>query len=235
MTAAEMIIGVNLGLQKINSNAFDDFLNEEILYYINKAGREYIRRQDAYLQEELKNMSRQDFIGSTEASYNLGALINTHTFGNTNITTPTGWDNAKKASLGDLSNTMFSYVYSQSQMSASGSWRANKLISPSQIDTYLKSQYNSPIFRKYPVSIVGSDLYIFFDEEGDVYDLTLMYVKEPDKLVESSPASGEVTTHELPSHTHDEIVDIAVGMMAEDLKSARPYEQNQGTVKGEEA
>lgn len=233
MDASEMIIGVNLGLQKINSNAFDNFLNEEILYYLNKAGREYIRRQDAYLQEELEELSRQDLIGSTEASYNLGALLDTYTFGNANISIPTGWDNAKMVSLNDLPNTMFSYVYSQSQMSSSGSWRSNKLISPSQIDTYLKSDYNSPIFRRYAVAIVGSDLYTFYDEEGDVYDFSLMYVKEPDKLVESNPGSNETITMELPVHTHDDIVDIAIGMMSEDIKSARPYEQNQKTIKGE--
>jgi len=235
MNATEMIIGVNLGLQKINSNAFDNFLEEEILYYLNKAGREYIRRQDAYLQEEMERMSRQDFIGSSEASYNLGSLLVSYTFGNANVTTPTEWVNAKAVSLADLPSTMFSYVYSQTKMASGGAWRVSKIVNPSEIRHYVKASYNSPIFREYPVTIIGNEIYVFYDEEGDVYDYMLVYIKEPDTLVTDTPGTGEVNTLELPVHTHDDIVDITVAMMAEDIKSARPYEQNQSTVKGEEA
>lgn len=235
MDVSQMIIGVKLGVQKVDSNAYDTLIPEEIEYYLNKAEREYVRRQNIYLREQLEDMSRHDYITGNEASYSLGSIVNMHTFGNVNISSVSEYDNAKKVSLSQLPHEMFSYVYSQAKPVNGGRWRACKLISSSEIHIYLKSEYSDPIFRRYPVVNVGSDLYIFFDQEGgDVYDYSLLYLKVPDKLVKDSPGSGETTTSELPEHTHDEIIDLAVAMITEDIKSARPYEQSQTTIKGEE-
>ena len=229
-----MIIGVNIGVQKVDSNAYDNLLTEEIEYYLNKAQREYIRQQNVYLKERMDNMSRQDFISESESGYNLGALLNTYTYPSADISAASEYDNAVSVNLADLPTAMFSYVYSFLKTESDSDLRQGKLISPSDVDNFVKTQYNYPIFRKYPIVIVGDQLIIFYDSESSgIYEYYLTYIKQPDKLVESNAGSGETTTPQLPSHTHDDIVDLAVGMILEDIKSARPYEQTQTTIKGE--
>lgn len=221
-----MIIGVNLGVQKVDSNAYDNLLNEEILYYLNKANREYVRRQTIYLKENLKNVSREDFVRDTEVSDNLKTLIQNEFLINTLFSASTDYDNAKELSISDMAEPIFSIIDGQVTTSDSSGYRGIKEISPTEIHLYSKTDYNDAIFRRYPIVQIGDIIYVFYDAEGGgVYDMTLMYVKVPDSL-----AIG--TTPELPEHTHDDIVDLAVGIITEDIKSARPYEQNQTTIKG---
>lgn len=235
MNVEEMIIGINLGVQQLDSNAYDNILPEEALYYLNKANREYGRRQTIYLKEEMKS-NRHDFISDVEASNNLGSLLVNHLFENADLEDATEYDNAVKANLSDLTGSMFSYVYSQARLTDGGKWRACKLISSSEIGTYSRTEYNNPVFREYPIVRIGNYLYVFFDVTGnDVFEYNLVYFKSPSKLVTSEePGEGEVNISEFPEHTHDDIVNLAVSMIMEDLKSARPYEKNQTTVKGEE-
>lgn len=234
MTVQEMIIGVQLGVQKVDSNAFGNIITEEAEYYLNKAVREYMRRQTAYLRESLEDVSRQDFLSNSDASYNLGSMLSLEVIGNTDLSVSPNYDNAIIAPLSSLSNKMFSYVHGQIRIEDGSPWKGCDLVSPSKINRYTRTDYNHPIFREYPIVVIGSNLYIFFDsrEEG-VHELSLLYAKEPKTMVADSPGSDEVTTSELPTHTHDDIVDLAVGIITEDIKSARPYEQNQRTLKGD--
>lgn len=229
-----MIIGVQLGVQKLDSNAFSNIIDEEAEYYLNKATREYIRRQVVYLKESLEDASRQDFLSDSDASYNLGVLLAIELIPNTAITDSPSYANAVMAPLSSLSDPMFSYVHSQIRTASDSGWNGCKLISPSKINQYTRTEYNHPIFREYPVVVIGDNLYIFYDSrQTDVYELSLLYTKDPQRLVADSPATGEVTTSELPTHTHDELVDLAVAFITEDIKSARPYEKNQTTLKGD--
>lgn len=230
-----MIIGVNLGVQKVDSNAYDNLLDEEVLYYLNKANREYIRRQTVYLKEDLKAISRQDFIADSDAVDNLKTMIENEALANTLFSASSTYSNAKELDVADVTNPIFAIIDGQVTTSDSSGYRGIKEISPAEIHLYSKTDYNDAIFRRYPIVQVGSTIYVFYDAEGgDVYDMTLMYIRTPAKLVISSPSTGEVTTSELPVHTHDDVVNLAVAMILEDIKSARPYEQNQKTIKGEE-
>lgn len=224
MTTDEMIIGVQLGVQKVDSNAYDSLINEEILYYLNKAQFEYIRRQSFYLKENMSFVSREDKIKDLEAVENLGTLLNNATITSGNISAVTGFNNAVE--IATPGNFMH-YVYAQVQPDANGEWRPAKLISSSEIHKYVKSEFNTPLFRNYPLVIIGANMRLFYDSESSgINSVDLTYVKQPTAL-----ATGN--TSELPVHAHDDVVDLAVAMIMEDLKSSRPYEQNQQTIKGE--
>lgn len=233
MTVEDMIIGVNLGVQKVDSAAYDNLLDGEVLYYLNKANREYIRRQNVFLKENLKNSSREDFISSSEAGYNLGALLSITLFDSEDISVSSHYSNAKSVSISDITDDVFSLVSGQVKPSEESGWISCKEISPSEIHQYSKTESNDAIFRRYPYVVIGNNITIFYASGGDIYNFSLMYIKSPSKLVIADAGEGEVTSPELPTHTHDDIVDIAISMILEDIKSARPYEQNQTTIKGE--
>lgn len=230
MTTQEMIIGVNLGVQRVDAAAYDDVLDEEILYYLNRAQREFIRRQDAYLYKNIPAVTKQDVSLDKEAVYNLGSIITTKAYAESavpsdqliNPTTP--FDNGNSI---PLPTDFFSFVYGKARYSSSGPWVNLKTISPSEINMYMESDGNSPIFRRFPVLPMGGQLHILYDHRAvGLSDVLLTYIKTPATLTVD-------VNSELPEHTHDEIVNLAVAFITEDLKSARPYEQNQQTLKGE--
>lgn len=237
MTVAEMIIGVQLGVQKVGSNSFDNIIDEEILYYLNKANREYIRRQTVYLKKDIKD-NRADYISDIEVFNNLRTMIISHSFstlpGGGLGTSTSAYKNGQTVDLSVLEIPLFDYVYATA-ITANENVPC-KMISPNQIYMYTKTNYNDNIFRQYPIFFMGDVLIVLYDSERGACDsLFLNYIKQPNTLVKDTPGIGEVSTSELPFHTHDDIVDIAVAIIMEDLKSARPYEQNQATIKGEKA
>jgi len=233
MTVDEMIIGVNIGVQKVNSNAFDTYLEEEIEYFLNKAAREYVRRQNIYLKKDLDEVSRPDLVRQEEAFDNLSTVLVTDVISSGDISAASGFDNTKTIVKTNLSSEVFQFAYAQAKV-ASGSWRACKPISPAEIHFYTKAEYNAPLFRRLPLLLSGTNILVFFDEESsDITEMMFMYIKSLDRMVKDSPGTGEVTTSELPEHTHDEIVDIAVNMILEDIKSQRPAEPEQTTIRDE--
>ena len=232
MNIQEMHIGVGLGIQKVNSNAFDSFIDEEIDYYLNKAQREYVRRQNVFLKENVENLSRPDKIATSEAAENLGELINFHTFNNSQnvlISSNSSFDNAD-----DVDSTvvnMFQFVYANAQLEQDGKWISCKLISPHEIHIYSQSKYNNPLFRRLPLLITKDKFIIFRDSKTDsIYKLELMYIKAPATL---SLTSDPQVHSDLPEHTHDEIVDIAVNMILGDLKVAGPTQHEQQSIREE--
>lgn len=239
MTVAQMIIGVQLGVQKTDSNAYDNLLDEEILYYLNKANREYIRRQTLYLRENMERASRQDFIADNESANNLRTLITEQVYPvlaqadpvveAIDIEQSLTYTNARTIDISNLK--YYAFIYATAFGTTA---RECKLISHSDLHLYTKNDYNNPIFRRLPVLIVGNELQIFLDgETSDIDDFDLVYIKTPLEFVKDTPVEDvSVTTPELPEHTHDDIVDLAVAIIMEDIKSARPYEQNQTTIKG---
>jgi hypothetical protein len=225
MNIQEMHIGVGLGIQKVNSNAFDSFIDEEIDYYLNKAQREYVRRQNVFLKENVENLSRPDKIATLEAAENLGGLINFSTL--SEIDESEISDNSVDVDISNLN--MFQYIYATAQLNdANGKWVSCKLISPHEIHIYSQAEYNDPLFRRLPLLITKDKFVIFYDTNTTyIHELNLLYIKKPEtlSLVSETPVNSD-----LPEHTHDEIVDLAVNMILGDLKVAGPAQHEQQSI-----
>ena len=172
MNIQEMHIGVGLGIQKVNSNAFDSFIDEEIDYYLNKAQREYVRRQNVFLKDRLENLSRPDKISSSEARENLGRLI-----ANANSDDPydeTSFSNA----VSFTAPSMFQYLYANARVNgATGPWVSCKLISPYDVHIYSNSEHNKPLFREIPLLIAGDKFILFKDSRtSSIEELEVFYI-----------------------------------------------------------
>lgn len=230
MNVQQMHIGVDLGIQKVNSNAFDDLLPEEKNYYLNRAQREYIRRQTAYLREDMDEMSRPDFVRQSEVFDNLSTVITKEVVTGLSLSTETGFNNAVVLPYSELTNDIFSFGYAQAKDNSSSDWKACKPISTSEIHQYTDTKYNSPVFRRFPIVRTDSGIMIFYDSESTgIAEFSIMYIKTPLELIESNAGSDQTTESELPESSHDDIVDIAINMILGDLKPSPNR-----TVKSEE-
>jgi len=197
LTYLELHIGVNLETQKIGSNINDDFLPEEIDYFLNEAVKDYIKMQYSNIKNEERNVESQ-FVNE-----NIRTLIKTNNLAN--IVTVSYLPNTIK---GDLPNDYLYYIFSRTN--SNGTWKNNRKLEPKGIKDYIETEFNSPLFREYPLLIEGDSVLVIgnaTDQLSSNDNISFTYVKTPEKIALIGNESTEFTS--LPEHTHLEIVNIA--------------------------
>ena len=205
-------------------------VSEDVVHYLNRAQEQFIDEQYVLLRGKYTDEGNINlYQNSQQAIENLRTLVRTEQIGDTNISSVSHFDNADQFSLDDLTNEFYYYVRSQTQLAdesgtAGGEWVNNKLIEQENVQKYVKTKFNDPIFRNYLVLIEGDSITVFYDsqEGAGVFDVALTYIKTPGRLVLESPGTDEVTESELPKHTHKDVVDLAVALIARDKSGTNP-------------
>lgn len=232
MTVEDMDKGLEIGAQKVGSNAFLNYSPQERLFILNKAQREYIRRQHLSYRKSLMQ-SKRDFVKSEEAAENLRTILIYYTVTPANITDSSTFPNGRDLDLEELD--MEYYVYSQSQPVQDGDWRANKLINATELTEYVETSYNKPLFRTYPLLLGDNKATILYDiEGGGVHQAMFVGLRKPKKLDFSTDNDTLTTESELPEGTHDDIVNLAVAILLENIKATRPHKPTQVAINDEE-
>lgn len=238
MNVLEMQKGVQ---QKLNAMEIP-IISEDVLWYLNRAQEQYIADQYVFLRGKYTdNQDIQLYTNAQKAMENLRTLVVTDHIENDELRTPpeifiedsSFYDNAKVVSLKDsINNTFYYYVRSQSKDSATpANLINNRLVEQENIQKYIQTKYNSPIFRDNLVIIEGNTLVVFYDNQADseITAISLTYIKEPKKLVRTvNDVNTEIATCELPTHTHREIVNLATQLARQDRKDeiSRTQRQN---------
>ena len=217
MNIKQLHIGVNLGVQKIASHQRDDFMPQEIDFYLNNAVNDFITEQYSYLKQEKRDTGGQ-FVNE-----NLRTLIKTAIINYKESPPPGDETNATSGSyypnsiVGPVPQDYLYYVF--------GIMRVNdelhnlRYIQPKGIKPFLATADNSPIFREFPLFISDRDFSIICDslvEPDDCNNITITYISKPD-IIEYTEGTKENEYVSLPPHTHKMIVDIAVQTMLRDL------------------
>lgn len=207
------------GVQQQLSAMDIPMISEDIVYYLNRAQEKFIDEQYVFLRGKYTdNGNIELYQNSQKAIENLRTLITQELIGNGDITDASQFDNARKFPLDSLTSSFYYYVRSQTQLELDGQWVNNKLIEQENVQKFIKTKYNSPVFRDFLVLMEGGDVYIFFDDQvgADVYDVSFTYMRTPGELVIDNPQVGEVIESELPQHTHKDLVNIAVELIVRD-------------------
>lgn len=202
MTTQELHIGVNLELQKVASNIRDDFLPEEIDYFLNDAVNQYIKQQ--YSQIKL----REENIQSQFVHENLYTLIK-----QASLTNPQVGNFTNSVSF-DLPNDYLFYLHSQTAVDTKTF--NNKDLEPASVAQHLSTDSNSPIFREFPVLILQDTLTVIGDARTSMTtgntSVVLTYIKKPAKISLADSPTAEL---ELPVHSHKEVIEQTVAYMLE--------------------
>lgn len=80
-----------------------------------------------------------------------------------------------------------------------------KQVTHDQLETFLDDPYHVPDYDECFIITEGQDLHIFTNGSYNVKEVNITYLTYPDKVSLSTP-----TNCNLPAHTHQEIVDLAV-------------------------
>lgn len=242
MTVLEMQKGVQ---QKLNAMEIP-IISEDVLWYLNRAQEQYIADQYVFLRGKYTdNQDIQLYTNAQKAMENLRTIVTTDDIENPSdpaskqlILESNFYNNAKVVELGGLTKTFYYYVRSQSKDSATDgngdlapNLVNNRLVEQENIQKYIQTKYNSPIFRDNLVIIEGDTLVVFYDNQDDseVTAISLTYIREPKKLVRDiGDGNLETTRCELPAHTHREIVNLATQLARQDRKDevSRTQRQN---------
>lgn len=236
MTVLEMQKGVQ---QKLNAMEIP-IISEDVLWYLNRAQEQYIADQYVFLRGKYTdNQDIQLYTNAQKAMENLRTIVTTDDIENPTdpaskplILDSNFYNNAKVVELNGLTKTFYYYVRSQSKDSATPeNLINNRLVEQENIQKYIQTKYNSPIFRDNLVIIEGDTLIVFYDNQADseVTAISLTYIREPKKLVRTlEDSSLETTVCELPTHTHREIVNLATQLARQDRKDeiSRTQRQN---------
>lgn len=199
MNYLELHIGVNLETQKIGSNVHDDFRPEEIDYFLNEAVKDYIKQQYSNIKNEERNIESQYVVE------NLRTLIET-----TNLANIAEVSYLPNTIKGDLPGDYLYYLFARTQ--SDDSWKNNRKLESKGIKDYIETEFNSPIFREFPLLIEGNDVLVIGNATttlGVSSEISFTYIKKPEKISLENNESKEFES--LPEHTHQEIVNIASG------------------------
>jgi hypothetical protein len=229
MNVLEMQKGVQ---QKLNAMEIP-IISEDVLWYLNRAQEQYIADQYVFLRGKYTdNQDIQLYTNAQKAMENLRTILSTEEItGTPNLSDSPFYNNAKVVDLTTLTGTFYYYVRSQSKDDATpANLINNRLVEQENIQKYIQTKYNNPIFRDNLVVIEGTNLLVFYDNQTDagVSSVYLTYIKEPKILSRTTDSDTETTTCQLPSHTHREIVNLATQLARQDRKDevSRTQRQN---------
>lgn len=208
MNTSQLHIGVNLGVQQVASNVRDDFLSEEVDYYLNESVKDYIKQQ----YSEIKTESRD--IESQYVNENLRTLITTIELGNSSVV-----DYLPNTVEAPLPDNYLYYIFSRTKND--NQWFSNRRLEPKAIKDYVESESNSPQFREFPVLLQNGIVLVIGDAVNQLSENTniyLTYIKQPNTIDFKERPNEELT---LPDHTHSEIVNLTVDKLLTVIQGRR--------------
>lgn len=227
MNVREMQKGVQIQL-----NALDIPMNsEDVVYHLNRAQEVFIDEQYVLLRGKYTdNENLELYSNSQQAIENLRTVLQTEQISNADISSESGYQNAKSFSLLDLSEEYYYFVRSEVQVANAGQYRPAFLITQEQVKDYARTVANYPMIREYPLLIEGTKaIYFYGPKEPDVYAVNFTYIRTPDELVlNQNPQDGETYESILPKHTHQDVVDVAVRLIKETYDSRANAQQLSG-------
>lgn len=208
MNTAQLHIGVNLGLQKVASNIYDDFLSEEVDYYLNETVNNYIKQQYSLIKNEGRGIEHQ-YINE-----NLRTLIITD-----DLAPPVVVSHIPNAYRFTLPGDYLYYIFSR--VKVGDQWINNRAVEPKGIKRYIKTQHNDPIFREFPVLLESDKIIVIGDSTINLStsaSVVLTYIRKPNVINFKTAPTDELI---LPQHTHTEIVDLTVDKLLTVIQGRR--------------
>ena len=217
MTAVEMSTLFGLKINS-SSNTNDELGDDEISLYLNSAVNRFIKQR--YTGNNYRQIA---FEGDDKRVADLRTLLtNSPTISKSSATS----EIPNSARYTVPSDFMFyvdcSVIFTRTDVSQTNTWVQCKTIKNSEIRKHVQSGHNKPYIRE-PLVVFRDATYftVIIDDVANIGNLStasLTYIKEPAVI---NVDSGSAVNCDLPNHTHEEIVDMAVNIVLEVEESKR--------------
>ena len=219
MDIQQMHLAVDLGLQRVASFAFDDFLPQEIDIYLNDAIKKYVEVQRDLI------ITRSGMEEASKGIENVAPLVN-----RASAVSVLGMvDKEFKVDIGDLDPKPAFWL--GVQVKFPDGFRNAMRVTPEEYNKYQTTKFGRPVFRDIPMIASGKYLYGVVSSEEDALPELIIYtyLTMPDDVkLDLEDGDGDVDCN-LPEQTHQTIVDLTVSTMWEDLQRGVPVPKQQAT------
>lgn len=217
MTVQELHYAVDQGLQKVGSYAYDNFLSDEIDYWLNRAQERFIKDR-AFVESDIKGLG---FAGSQKRLDDLRNIITL------NYTDDAAAVPGIESQQYDLPLDYMFMVNLRARIYRNRCKPADttgplftvpvRIVNNAQVwfmqqDPFSRSQIDTPL-----ATLSQDDITVYQNNESFILEgIALDYIRTPREIDLQLNQ-----TSELADHTHQEIVDMAVKNILEAIESPR--------------
>jgi hypothetical protein len=199
-----------------------DFLPEEIDFWLNEA-------QERFVKQRLfgNNFRHEGVEQGQKRTDDLKTLI--IGLSAISLTSSLLGSNVKEAVIPTIASAPYLFYLHSTVYNVSGnSLNTGKTINSENIDSYIKDSINNPYIRKPLVYLYGGSwtspnptIAFIYGDEFIPTSFDMVYIKKPRVLTYTTISGYQTNIPELPEETHKEIVNIAVGLVIENIESPR--------------
>lgn len=217
MTVQELHYAVDQGLQKVGSYAYDNFLEDEIDYWLNRAQERFIKDR-AFVEADIKQLG---FAGSQKRLDDLREILAI------NYTDDVAAQAGAESQQYDLPVDYMFLVNLRARIYRNRCKPADtsgplftvpvRIVNNVEVyflqqDPFSRSQIETPL-----ATLSQEDITVYQDNESFILEgISMDYIRTPQEIDLQLNQ-----TSELADHTHQEIVDIAVKNILEAIESPR--------------
>jgi hypothetical protein len=240
MIIDQLILSFKLKLDKIDSQAYPDILDEEIRFWLDEAADRFVKQR-----YERNNIKRKGFEETQKRTDDLRATVRTETIASVpSVIYPT--DVAYEVPLPTAGADRYRYLLklqvtvraNDCNDESQDTWETPHQVQQDDVNALIADPFNTPIPSRPLFTIEGDNLVFFTDGSFQVINARITYIRLFDKLQPGLPTSatyalGTTEYAELSEDTHEEVVDIAVKMALENVEAQR-YQTNMAEIQGTE-
>ena len=228
-TVAQLLLSLEQKLDKTDSQAYADILDDEKRYWLDQAADRFVKQRytgNNYQRKAFEqNQKRVDDLRTTVRTEVIAAVANTV------------YRNAESIPLPNIYRYLLKVEVEVRYNDCNGvevdEWKTPKQIEHDDIYAIQDDPFNKPTIEN-PKFIVEEGNLVTFAGDGEVINARVTYIKLFNKLQSGLVnADGSVDVYILPAtnyselavDVHEEVVDIAVKMILENIESQR-YQTN---------
>jgi hypothetical protein len=236
MIISQLILSFKLKLDKIDSQAYPDILDQEIRFWIDEAADRFVKQR-----YERNNVKGKGFEETQKRTDDLRLTVRTETIAATVSLDYPGfvYEVPLPAEYRYLLKVQSEVRFLDCESLTDTEWSTPYQVQQDDIHALLQDPFNKPIVEKPLFTLEGNNIMFFTDGIFEVLNARISYIRTFDKLQPGLPrTSGAYATStneyvELAEDTHEEVVDMAVKMALENIESQR-YQTNINEIRGQE-
>jgi len=216
MTAAQLHVAINLRLQQVGAHVNDDFLLDEIDYYLTAAQREIVLDRVQQAAGEPARLAVNDLRPLVSEQVLLPAIDA--------ITFPAG---VSGEYLIPYPDDYIMWLSSESGMTRTGDplistkeYVQNLAITEDQVMRVRTTTEHKPHIRQPRVLVREDFIHVFCDYQTTLIDQKIVYLRYPLDIVLDESDDFLNQDPELPDHMHEEIIERALQKMLRDLNAS---------------
>lgn len=221
MTVTQLIRNIRLGVQRMGTEFYYGFEDEELLVYLNDAYSQLVNEYVDFIKADIPSQDVSSFVKTRRADEALTKLISINSFSGVDVTDPFSiYDNA--VSITNTNTNYFRLLFLDIKQD-SFMYRAIEGELSNMID-YYNNKNNVASIENYMFTHMDNKFIVFYNDQLGVPQAgqIVFVIKKELVLTNTGSDPALTTTPNLASSLHVDLQNLTINKILEDVKSIRP-------------